>query len=79
MNYIVLGPTPFPTAQELVDTVKVKIPGAKLDFQVDEKVTKLIDTVTARPYEDKYARQEWGWQHRYSVEDIVDNFLAQIK
>ena len=37
-------------------------------------MTALIDSVTARPYEDQYARQEWGWRHRYSVEDIVDDF-----
>ncbi len=79
VNYIVLGPTPFPTAQELVDTVKVKIPGARLDFKVDDEITKLIDSATAKPFEDKHARQEWGWKHRYSVEEIVDEFLAQMK
>ncbi len=76
VNYIVLGPTPSPTAQELVDTVKAKMPWAKLNFQVNEKISKMIESVTARPFEDRYARQEWGWQHRYSVEDMVDQFLA---
>jgi nucleoside-diphosphate-sugar epimerase len=79
VNYIVLGPVPFPTAQELVDTVKAKMPWAKLDFQVNEKISKVIESLTARPFEDRYARQEWGWQHRYSVEDIVDQFLAGRK
>jgi threonine 3-dehydrogenase len=76
VNYIVLGPTPSPTAQELVDTIQAKMPWSKLDFKVNEKISKLIETVTALPFEDKYARQEWGWQHRYSVEDMVDQFLA---
>jgi nucleoside-diphosphate-sugar epimerase len=67
VNYIVLGPVPFPTTQELVDTVKAKMPWAKLDFQVSEKISRVIESLTARPFEDKYARQEWGWQHRYSV------------
>jgi len=79
VNYIVLGPTPFPTAEELVQTVTAKIPGARLDFQIDQKVSDLIESVTARPFEDKYARQEWGWRHRYSVKDIVDEFLARVK
>jgi nucleoside-diphosphate-sugar epimerase len=61
VNYIVLGPTPFPTAEELVQMVRTKIPGAKLDFQVNQKVSDLIESVTQRPPEDKYARQEWGW------------------
>jgi nucleoside-diphosphate-sugar epimerase len=76
VNYIVLGPTPSTTAKELVDTIQAKMSWAKLDFQVNEKISKLIEAVTARPFEDRYARQEWGWQHRYSVEDIVDQFLA---
>ena len=31
VNYIVLGPPPLPTAQELVDSVKAKIPGDSLE------------------------------------------------
>jgi threonine 3-dehydrogenase len=79
VNYIVLGPTPLPTADELVQTVRTKIPGARLDFQVNKEVTDLIETVVARPYEDTYAKQEWGWQHHFGMEDIVDEFIAQIK
>lgn len=79
VNYIVLGPTPFPTAEELVQTVRAKIPSARLDFQINQKVSDMIESVTALPFEDKYARQEWGWQHRYGMDDIVDEFVAQVK
>lgn len=78
VNYIILGPTPFPTAEELVQTVRKKIPGARLDFQVNKKVTDLIESVITRPFEDTNARQEWGWQHQFSMEDIVDEFIAQL-
>lgn len=37
-----------PTAQELVDAVKAKMPWAKLNFQVNEKISKMIESVTAR-------------------------------
>ncbi len=79
VNYIVLGPTPFPTAEELVQAVKAKIPRARLNFQVDQKVSDMIETVTVRPFEDKYARKEWGWQHRYNMDGIVDEFIEQVK
>jgi threonine 3-dehydrogenase len=79
VNYIVLGPTPFPTAQELVQIVRTKIPGARLDFQINQKVSDLIESVVARPFEDTNARQEWGWQHHFSMENIVDEFIKQIK
>ncbi len=76
VNYIVLGPTPFPTVEELVQVVRAKFPGAKLDFQIDKKVSALIDRAARRPSEDNYARQEWGWRHRYDLESIVDEFTT---
>jgi threonine 3-dehydrogenase len=74
-NYIVLGPTPSPTHADLVACVQTKIPGAKIDYQINEPVQKLIEGITAKPYEDACARKEWGWKQRYSLADIVDSFL----
>ena len=62
-----------------MQTVRAKIPGARLDFQINQKVSDLIESVTARPFEDTYARQEWGWQHRYGMDDMVDAFVAQVR
>jgi len=76
-NYIILGPTPPPTAQELVAAITARIPGAKLDFKIDETVSKLIETVAARPYDDTNARQEWGWQPNFNLDAIVEGFLAR--
>jgi len=58
VNYTVLGPTPSPTAQELVDAVSARVPGAKLDFKVDPRVSALIDAVGRGLYVDRYARTE---------------------
>ena len=76
VNYIVSGPTPSPTAEELVVKVKARIPGARLDFQIDQKVSDLIESVVARPFEDTYARLEWGWRHRYGMEEIIEGFVT---
>ncbi len=78
VNYIVLGPTPSPSAQELVDAVSKKVPGAKLDFQVNEQVQRLIDGV-ARPFDDTKAREEWGWRYRLDLEAMVEQFIADMK
>lgn len=75
-NYIVLGPTPSPTHGDLVTCVRAKIPGAKIDYQINEPVQKLIDSVCEKPYEDICAKKEWGWKHRYSLPEMVDSFLA---
>jgi nucleoside-diphosphate-sugar epimerase len=74
VNYTVLGPTPSPTAQELVDAVSARVPGAKLDFKVDPRVSALIDAIGRGPYVDRYARTEWGWQHRFDLGAIIDSF-----
>jgi threonine 3-dehydrogenase len=63
-NYIILGPTPSPTHEELVACVRASIPGAKIDYQIDEPIQKLIDSVSAKPYEDVFARKEWGWKQQ---------------
>lgn len=76
VNYVVLGPTPAPTAQELADVIRAKIPGAKLDFDVDRDVSTLIESVAKAPYDDTPARREWGWQHRYDTSHIIGAFMA---
>jgi threonine 3-dehydrogenase len=79
VNYIVIGPTPTPSALELVDLVKTKIPGAKIGFKVNENIQKIMDQSSRLPFDDRYARQEWGWRHEYDLDAIVDDFLAQTK
>ena len=54
VNYIIAGPTPAASAQELVDLVRSKVPGARIEFQVDEKRQKIIDGFT-KPLDDGVA------------------------
>ena len=79
VNYLVLGPLPLqsPSAQELVDAIKIRIPAAQLDFKVDEVLQKTIDVVVGQPFDDKYARQEWTWKPRVGIEEIVDDFIRK--
>jgi len=76
-NYIVLGPTPSPTHADLATAVRAKIPGARIDYKINEPVQTLIDSVTAKPYQDAFARKEWGWKHQYDLPEMVDSFLKQ--
>ncbi len=74
VNYTVLGPTPAPTAQELVDAIKTQLPDANLDFKVDPRISALIDAGGGQPFDDHCARSEWGWRHRYDLSEIVKSF-----
>jgi hypothetical protein len=47
------------SAQELVDLVKDRVPGAAIDFQVDGNRQKIIDGFT-KPLDDSLAQKEWG-------------------
>jgi hypothetical protein len=46
-------------------------------YQINEPVQKLIDSVSAKPYEDACARKEWGWKQQYSLAEMVDSFLKE--
>jgi threonine 3-dehydrogenase len=78
VNYIIAGPTPAASAQELVDLVRSKVPGARIEFQVDEKRQKIIDGFT-KPLDDGVARREWGWKPDYDPQRIVEDFLEEMK
>ncbi len=57
VNYLVAGPTPIPSASELVDVVRRKIPEARIDFKVDEEIQSLLDNFL-KPIDDRCAREE---------------------
>ncbi len=33
---------------------------------------------SCRPIDDRFARDEWGWQPTYDLEAMVDDFLAEL-
>ncbi len=77
VNYLVDGVKPTPSAAELADMVKAKLPSADLSFNPDPNFQTLIDEL-ARPLDDTKAREEWGWQPTHTAERIVDDFLKAL-
>ncbi len=78
VNYVVAGPTPAASAQELVEMVRARLPGARIDFQVDEEKQRIIDRLIL-PLDDSLARQQWGWRPDYDQERIVEDFLEELR
>jgi threonine 3-dehydrogenase len=78
VNYVIGGPTPDPTAQELVDAVRRKVPNAAVDFRPDPERQRIIDGL-ALPLDDGTARTQWGWKSQYDLERIVDDFLQELR
>ena len=76
VTYLVAGPTPPPSAGELAELVRAKVPGAQIDFKPDLAVQALLPLW---PLDDSKARQEWNWTAHYSTQErIVDDFLREL-
>ena len=52
VNYVLGGPRP--SAQELADLVAAKLPGAQIDFDVDEDIQNRLDK-SSHPIDDRFA------------------------
>jgi nucleoside-diphosphate-sugar epimerase len=78
ITYLVDGAKPTPTAGELADIVRSRVPGAEIRFEPDPAFQVLIDQAI-RPLDDRPARREWDWRPRYGPEEIVDDFLAELR
>jgi threonine 3-dehydrogenase len=78
VNYLIDGVKPTPTAGELAEIVRSRIPGARISFEPNPILQPAIDQV-ARPLDDGPARTEWSWEPVYDQEAIVDDFLAELR
>ena len=75
INYLVDGITPTPTAGQLAQAVRARIPDAEISFEPDP---------TQGPgrsitIDDTTARQEWGWQPAYDLDTMLDDFLEDLE
>ena len=77
VNYLVNGVTPTPSAGELADAVRSRIAGAQIEFKPDPNIQQLIQE-SLLPLDDRRARQEWGWQPTFDLENLVDDFLRNL-
>ena len=78
VNYLLVGATPVATAGDLADIVWAKVPGAQIDFKPDVGLEEVLDRLLL-PLDDRKARQEWGWKPGYDQEQIVDDFLTELR
>ena len=77
VNYVLTGITPTPSAGDLADVVRTKIPGAQITFEPDPVLQPILDDISKR-VDDTKAQQEWGWKPEYDLEQSVDVFLKEL-
>jgi threonine 3-dehydrogenase len=66
-----------PTAAEIADAVRQRLPGARIDFTPEASVADLIDS-WPQQFDDSPARQDWGWRPAYGLDGLADDFLATL-
>ena len=77
--YNIAGIKPPFTAQSLVDTVKSRLPGARLSFKPDPEVVSLLEQIGKMIIDESAAMSEWGWEAGFSLESMVDDFIAEYQ
>ena len=75
--YLVKGVEPVPTIQEMVDMLRNRIPEARLNFDPDPELTQIYYDMPS--YDDRVAREEWGWKPEYNNDTSMDDFISELR
>lgn len=67
-----------PTAGEIADTVRAKVPGAHITFKPNPKMQAILDS-WPRSLDDSVAKQEWGWAPAIDLNGTIDRYIAAGK
>lgn len=78
VNYLLAGVEPVPSAGELADVVRDRLPSAQISFEPDTEVQRMFRGGTPS-LDDGNAQREWGWRHEYGLEEMMDDFLRELE
>jgi nucleoside-diphosphate-sugar epimerase len=70
-----LGATSFTPAQ-MAESIRGHIPDFKISYKPDYR-QEIADT-WPESINDSKAREDWGWEPRYGLEDITTEMLARL-
>lgn len=65
------------TPKELAESIRGYIPDFKITYNPDYR-QEIADSWPKR-IDDSCARQDWGWQHKFSIEDIAKEMITQLQ
>jgi threonine 3-dehydrogenase len=78
VNYLVAGAKPVASARELAAVVSSRLPNAMITFAPDYELQQILDRML-HPPDDRTAMKEWGWHAHYNLEEMVEDFICEMK
>lgn len=65
------------TPEELFTEVKKHVPDLIIEYKIDDR-QKIADN-WPQVFDDSMARQDWGWQPDYGIEQLVDVMITNLR
>ncbi|MFA5211362.1 MAG: NAD-dependent epimerase/dehydratase family protein [Patescibacteria group bacterium] len=65
------------SAEELAENIKKRIPDFICEYKPDFR--QQIADSWPRSIDDSAARKDWGWNHKYNLDEMTDDMLKHIK
>lgn len=66
-----------PSAQEIAEVVRARIPGVELTFRSDPRRQAILDS-WPQVLDDTNARTDWGWRPEYDLDRMCDDLLPRV-
>lgn len=66
------------TPAELADAIKKRIPGFRIEYEIDPLRQSIADSWPDELIDD-VAKEEWGWNYKYGLDEIVDDMIDNLK
>ena len=67
-----------PTAGEIAKSVRIYVENSGLKFSPDKTMQEIVDG-WPEALDETRAREEWGWTVRYNLDDMVKDFIREVK
>ena len=67
-----------PTADEIANAVRRRIPGVRLTFKSDPRRQGILNS-WPKVLDDSVARKDWGWKHAYDLDAMADDLMPKMR
>ncbi|AUS04768.1 NAD-dependent epimerase/dehydratase family protein [Pseudotamlana carrageenivorans] len=65
------------TPEDITESIKKQIPEFEISYKPDYRQD--IANSWPKSINDSYARQDWKWKHQFSLDDITEEMLSQLR